>query len=130
MAEGLLKVALPDTEISSAGLQALVDQPADALAREVMSERGISLEGHVAKQITLEASQRADLILVMDHNQRRAVEERYVFTAGKVFRICEFSDQDVPDPYRHGRPFFEQALSLIEHGAQQWVNRISRVSSR
>jgi protein-tyrosine phosphatase len=74
--------------------------------------------------------QRADLILVMDREQRRWVEERYLFAVGKVFRLGEFGDRDVPDPYRSGRDVFSQSLSLIEDGAQEWVKRISRVSSR
>jgi protein-tyrosine phosphatase len=130
MAEGLLAAALPDAQVSSAGLEALVGNKADPLACELMDERGISLASHRARQISLDLCQRADLILVMDHEQRRTVEERYLFAAGKVFRLCEFSDKDVPDPYRAGRTAFNQSLSLIEDGAQEWVKRISRVSSR
>lgn len=130
MAEGLLAAALPDAQVASAGLGALVGERADAIACELMQERGITIEGHRARQISFDACQRADLILVMDGEQRRAVEERYLFASGKVFRLCEFSDQDVPDPYRAGRASFERSLTLIEDGTQQWVKRISRVSSR
>ncbi|MDM0012621.1 low molecular weight protein-tyrosine-phosphatase [Variovorax sp. J22P168] len=130
MAEGLLAAALPDAQVSSAGLGALLGEPADPIARELMQQRGIPIDNHRARQIALDQCQRADLILVMDGKQRRAIEERYVFAAGKVFRLCEFSDQDVPDPYRAGRSSFERSLALIEDGAQQWVKRISRVSSR
>lgn len=130
MAEGLIAAALPDAQVASAGLAAMVGAPADEIARDLMRQRGISIESHRAKQIGLDACQRADLILVMDGQQRRSVEERYLFAAGKVFRLCEFSDQDVPDPYGAGRASFERALTLIEDGTQQWVQRISRVSSR
>lgn len=130
MAEGLIAAALPDARVASAGLSALVGEPADAIARELMRERGISIEDHRARQISLDACQRADLILVMDAEQRRAVEERYLFASGKVFRLCEFSDRDVPDPYQAGRATFERSLALIEDGTQQWLQRISRVSSR
>ena len=130
MAEGLLAAALPEAQVASVGLGALVGEPADAMARELMQERGIPIEGHRARQISSEVCQRADLILVMDGEQRREIEERYLFASGKVFRLCEFSDQDVPDPYRAGRASFERSLTLIEDGTQQWVKRISRVSSR
>lgn len=130
MAEGLLAAALPEAQVASVGLGALVGEPADAMARELMQERGIPIEGHRARQINSEVCQRADLILVMDGEQRREIEERYLFASGKVFRLCEFSDQDVPDPYRAGRASFERSLTLIEDGTQQWVKRISRVSSR
>lgn len=130
MAEGLLASALPDAEIGSAGLEALVGHPADPIACELMNERGVNLADHRARQISHELCQQADLILVMDREQRRRVEERYPFAVGKVFRLGEFSDRDVPDPYRAGRDVFGQSLSLIEDGAQEWVKRISRVSSR
>jgi len=130
MAEHLLASALPDVEFGSAGLEALVGHPADPTACELMDERGISLAAHRARQISLDMCQRADLILVMDREQRRWVEEQYLFAIGKVFRLGEFSDRDVPDPYRAGRDVFRQSLSLIEDGAQEWAKRISRVSSR
>jgi len=129
MAEGLVAAALPGTHVSSAGLQAMTGQRADPIACELMSERGLSIESHRARQLNLDMCQRADLILVMDRDQRRTVQERYLFAAGKVFRLCEFSDQDVPDPYRSGRNVFQRSLTLIEDGAQQWIKRISRVSS-
>ena len=130
MAEGLLAQAVPDAQVSSVGLEAMAGLRADPIACELMAERGLSLDKHRARQISMDACQRADLILVMDRSQRRMVEERYLFAAGKVFRLCEFSDQDVPDPYRAGRASFERALSLIEDGSRQWVQRISRVASR
>ena len=129
MAEGLVAAALPGMQVSSAGLHALVGQPADPIACELMEERGVGIGAHRARQLSLDLCQRADLILVMDREQRRTIEERYMFAAGKVFRLCEFSDQDVPDPYRLGRGVFQQSLALIEEGSQQWVQRISRVSS-
>lgn len=130
MAEGLLAAAAPDATVSSAGLDAMLGQRADPIACDLMRARGLDIEGHRARSISLDACQRADLILVMDRHQRRAVEERYLFTSGKVFRLGEFSDQDVPDPYREGRAMFERAFSLIEDGTRQWVKRISRVTSR
>lgn len=129
MAESLVAAALPGVQVSSAGLNALVGQGADPIACELMEARGISLAAHRARQIGREMCQQADLILVMDREQRREVVERYLFAAGKVFRLCEFSDQDVPDPYRAGRSVFQQSLALIDDGSQQWVKRISRVSS-
>lgn len=129
MAEALFQAALPRAQVASAGLEALVGHPADPIACELMRERGISITDHEARQLDTEMCQRADLILVMDREQRRALEERYQFAIGKVFRLCEFTDQNVLDPYRAGRDAFRRALSLIDGGAQQWAKRISRVSS-
>ncbi|WP_213953317.1 low molecular weight protein-tyrosine-phosphatase [Variovorax sp. dw_954] len=130
MAEALLAQALPDCEVSSAGLSAMVGRPADPIARDLMNDRGISIEKHRARQVSLDLCQRADLILVMDVEQRRDIERRYPFVSGKVFRLCEQEKRDVPDPYQAGRAAFQTSLALIEDGATQWANRISRVSSR
>ncbi len=129
MAEGLMAAAMPGIRVASAGLQPLSGQQADPLALELMNERGIDIGAHRAQAMNMDMCQRADLILVMDRDQRRSVQERYLFAAGKVFRLCESSGRDVPDPYRADRGAFQRSLALIEDGAQQWVNRISRVSS-
>lgn len=129
MAQALLAEAMPDCTVSSAGLGALTGQPADPCARELMQARGLNIDAHRARQISLDMCQRADLILVMDTEQRRVVEQRYPFTHGKVFRLCEQDKRDVPDPYQAGLPAFQASLALIESGAMQWVHRISRVSS-
>ncbi|MEJ8846402.1 low molecular weight protein-tyrosine-phosphatase [Variovorax rhizosphaerae] len=130
MAEGLLAQALPDCNVSSAGLGALTGHAADPIACELMKDRGISIEQHRARQVSLDLCQRADLILVMDLEQRRDLERRYPFVSGKVFRLCEQDKRDVPDPYKAGRTAFQTSLALIEEGVKQWANRISRVSSR
>ena len=130
MAEGLLSASLPGVKVRSAGLEALVGRPADSIACELMSRCGVNIDAHRAMQVSKDMCQQADLILVMDREQRRVIEERYHFVIGKVFRLCEFSDQDVPDPYLAGREAFRHSLSLIEDGARQWAQRIPRVSSR
>lgn len=125
-----MAAALPQAQVSSAGLGAMIGYQADPMARQLMSERGFSIDGHRARQINLDMCQRVDLILVMDREQRREVEHLYPFTSGKVFRLCEASGQDVPDPYRASRGAFEQSFALINSGAQQWIDRIFRVASR
>jgi len=129
MAEGLVKAALPDRQVASAGLGALIGHGADPIACALMKERGLSIDAHRAQQLQSDMCRRADLILVMDGGQRREIEQRYSFTLGRVFRLCERSGQDVPDPYRAGDSAFRTSFALIESGVQQWVQRISRVSS-
>lgn len=129
MGEALLAAALPAQQVASAGTGALSGHAADPMATELMHEKGISIAAHRARQLNLTLCQRADLILVMDREQRVLVQRRYPFTSGKVFRMAEHSGQDVADPYRQGRSAFEAALALIEHGAQQWAQRISQISS-
>jgi protein-tyrosine phosphatase len=118
MGEALIAAALPNIKVSSAGVGALVGQPADALARELMAKRGLDIESHRARQ----------LILVMDEEQRLHINEKHPLTRGKLFRLGEVARVDIPDPYRLGQPAFERALKLIDDGASAWVERIKKLS--
>ncbi|MGO4606554.1 low molecular weight protein-tyrosine-phosphatase [Variovorax sp. 2RAF20] len=128
MGEALIAAALPQLEVASAGVGALVGQPADPIARQLMAERGLDIEAHRARQLTNLMCQQADLILVMDEEQRLLISQRHPLTRGKLFRLGEVARVDIPDPYRLGRPAFEQALQLIDAGASAWAERIRKLS--
>ncbi len=128
MAEVILRAAMPNLHVVSAGLGALTGNPAEPIATLLMKRRGIDLSQHRAQQITLDHCRNADLILVMDVLQRSAVGERYPFSRGKIFRIAENLNKDVPDPYRRGEGAFEESLSLIDKGLEMWIDRISRIN--
>lgn len=128
MAEALIAAALPHLKVASAGVGALVGQPADPLALALMAERGLNIGAHRARQLTSAMCQEADLILVMDEEQRLHINQRYTFTRGKLFRLGEVARVDIPDPYRLGRLAFDQALQLIDAGATTWAERIKKLS--
>jgi protein-tyrosine phosphatase len=129
MAEGLLAAGLPHLRVFSAGTGALVGKPADPMSQALMQRRGIDISGHVAQQVSQMLCRQADLILVMDREQRRHLEATYPFVRGKVFRIAEFSvAQDVPDPYGKDEAAFEHALALIDAGVRTWIDRILKIT--
>ncbi|TAJ60725.1 low molecular weight protein-tyrosine-phosphatase [Variovorax sp.] len=128
MGEALIAAALPNLNVSSAGVGALVGHAADPLACALMAERGLNIEAHRARQLTNSMCQEADLILVMDEEQRLHVSQRHPFTRGKLFRLGEVARVDIPDPYRLGRSAFDQALQLIDAGATAWAERIKKLS--
>jgi protein-tyrosine phosphatase len=127
MAEALFAAALPSVCVMSAGTGALVGEPADPTAQELMAARGMDISAHRAQQIKSVLCQQAEIILVMDSPMRRHLEDQYPFVTGKVFRLCEFSKTDVPDPYRRPREIFEQSLALIDTGVDAWAERINRI---
>lgn len=127
MAEGLLASALPDVRLHSAGLSALVGQPADETAIDLLARRGIDIGAHRARQINRQICLESDVVLVMEKEQRRRLEKTYPETCGRVFRLGEFLDQDVPDPYRQPPEAFRSALALIDKSISQWVPRIQRL---
>jgi protein-tyrosine phosphatase len=127
MAEGLFAAALPGSRVSSAGLGALVGHPADETAVRLLRSRGIDISGHRATQINKQLCLESDIVLVMDAEQRRRMEEMYPQARGRIFRLGEVTKQDVLDPYRRPEQAFVDALTLIEQCVHQWVQRIHKL---
>jgi len=127
MAEALLRDALRGKEevvVESAGLGALVGEPASEFSVELMQERSLDISGHRAQQLTPELVTRADLILVMESGHRRAIDADEPTARGKVYRLGEWQDIEIPDPYRQPREAFEETLELIDKGVADWVERL------
>lgn len=127
MAEAILRDALKDDAgitISSAGVGALVGHPADEHALALMKERGLDISGHEARQLTPELINDNDLILVLESGHKRVIDSNEPSARGKVYRLGEWQNQDIPDPYRKPRAAFEQALALIDQGCKSWAEKI------
>jgi protein-tyrosine phosphatase len=127
MAEGILRQSLPDRNVYSAGIGALIGKPADPLSVQLMAEQGIDISLHRAQQISASLVAQAELILVMDQEQKNYVEAQYVGVRGKVFRLGEAAKFDVPDPYREGIESFRAAYRLIDEGVKVWVDQLNRM---
>lgn len=127
MAQGLLSAALPQAQVQSAGLGALVGMPADETAIRLMHQHGIDITSHRARQVSRVLCTQADLVLVMDTEQRERLEGMYPQVRGRVFRLGEHTRRDIPDPYRQPEKAFRDALALLEEGASEWLRRIQRI---
>ncbi|GGI82255.1 low molecular weight protein-tyrosine-phosphatase [Legionella impletisoli] len=134
MAEALLKHHLKkqgaDRVVSSAGIQALEGRPADSIAQELMTQKGIEISHHRARQLNAEMVHASDLILVMSRDQKKQVEQGFPNSQGKVFRLGEQEGFDVIDPYKRMRAIFEQSLAQIEYGLEHWYQVLSPKSER
>ena len=130
MAEGLLRQALQGHAISSAGLGALVGQPADPHAIALMQQQGIDITPHRARQLESWMVGAADMVLVMDMEQKRRVEQQYPLCRGKVFRLGEHGKYDIADPYRQELDAFRESAELIQQGVAAWVERIQAITEK
>lgn len=124
LAEAMLAREFPDRVVWSAGLGALVGEPADPNSVALAAEKGMDLKAHRARQVTMHMCQRADLILVMEQHQRAELERRYPLVRGRVFCL---GSQDIADPYRLPRSAFKSAYSDIERGVADWAVRIRQL---
>lgn len=123
MGEGLLRHRLPGAEVASAGLGALVGQPADAVAIELMAERGIDLTAHRARQVTAAMVKGFELVLVMEKGHVAALEALTPAARGRVQLLGRFGGFEVHDPYRRPRAAFEEAAALIDRGIGDYLQR-------
>ena len=124
LAQVLLAREFPDRMVWSAGLGALVGEPADPISIALAKEQGMDLSAHRAQQVNLQMCQRADLILVMEQHQSTELERRYPLVRGKVFRL---GGRDIADPFRLQREAFETAYADIASGVTDWVARIRQL---
>lgn len=128
IAEGLLKRALPEASVRSAGVGAMIGQPADPLARQLTQEQGFDISAHRAQSLTAWMVNEADIILTMDLEQKRFIEQKYATSKGKVFRLGEFDKYDIPDPYMESLEVFRQTYGLIAQGVDALVERIAHIN--
>ncbi|WP_116130949.1 low molecular weight protein-tyrosine-phosphatase [Tropicimonas sp. IMCC34043] len=90
----------------------------DPRMQKAAREYGYDLRGLIARQFLAEDFERFDLILAMDRNNLRAIEDlrpRGNTTPVRLFLSYGPSERlDVPDPYYSGG--FDAVVRLIEHG--------------
>jgi len=101
MAEFMLRDAAATAglaiEVESAGVSAEVGRPATREARQVLSEIGVSGEGHVARMLTEQMLAEADLVLVATESLMRRVMQFNGADASKTKLMLV--DADLPDPW-------------------------------
>ena len=128
IAAAMLAREFPDRTLESAGLAALVGQPADPKAVESVESLKLDLSAHRARQVTGAMCRAADLILVMEQDHKTELSRRYPLVRGKVFRLGEAGEFDVADPYRGPRHAYETACIEIASGVDAWGRRIRQLS--
>ena len=124
MAEYLLKQQHADIHVESAGISGMVGHTADAKAQLCMQRLAIDMSPHIARKLNAEQLKKADLVLVMSHNQQKHIEQTWPFSKGKVFRLGHWQNKNVPDPYQHDQTFFDNTCQLIQQCVADWKNHI------
>lgn len=124
-AAALLGKLLPNRDVSSAGLAAVVGHDMDETARDVAAAHGLVCPPHQARQLDGTIAARADLVLVMEKRQRNEVMKRYPAASGKVFLLSHWDGgEDIPDPFRRDRTVFDNVYRMLEQGVQTWLGRL------
>lgn len=125
--EAFLQAKLPQSNVSSAGISALVGYPADPHSINLMREHNIDISSHLARQIDSEMISAADLILTMEKRHNKHIQSRFNGTTGKVHLIGKWlDDREIPDPFRKGERAFRISMENIEKCTEAWAEVLSK----
>lgn len=126
------KHGLP-TAVESAGLETSFGKPAHPLAQVVGTQGGLLLSKHATQPLHKEQVERADMILVMEWEQRNRVIKLYPQATQKVFLLRQFYDQsvrEVADPYSGTLQDFQICFSMITQACDVLVARMLPAGKR
>ncbi len=128
VAEGILKKMSEQYQlglsVSSAGVHAMVDDPAQPHSIEVARARGVDITAHRARQLSAEILLEHEIVLVTDETVRKIAMQQYPFSTGKIKKIGDFRQQEIVDPYRKPKENFEAMYVDIENCLQDWLQKI------
>ncbi|SES63002.1 low molecular weight protein-tyrosine-phosphatase [Thalassotalea agarivorans] len=124
-AEVILKELLPNKDISSAGIHAVVGADIESNAANQLNIHGHPYNTHQATQLTEELAARAELILVMEKKHQQILMQKYPSASGKIMLLGKWNcDEDIPDPYKKDTVAFEHAYNQINKHCALWADKI------
>jgi protein-tyrosine-phosphatase len=89
-------------QVSSAGTWAEAGFPASERAKEAARKLGFeALEAHRSRPVSPALLESADLVIVMERNQKEALSAEFPAQAGKIHLLAAFAPgpgYDIPDP--------------------------------
>lgn len=129
MAEAIFKERLKkhgkqDITVSSAALVDMKGEPADPIAAKILMENGFDGTDHRSTLLTDDFVSGADMVVVMEENQRRLIIERYPEAETKIHLLKSYTkgyketDSDIKDPHRmsvyHYRLCFSEIYLAVD----------------
>jgi protein-tyrosine phosphatase len=124
LAKGLIneKGISKNVRVLSAGTSIIPNSRAPEQAIQVMEKKGLDLKNHVAKQLTPEMIEEADLILTMTRSNKQFVLSMVPKAQDKVFTLKEY----VQNLISHNADVEKQLLDLssrLENKEQDFYNK-------
>lgn len=125
LAEALLRAELPHLNVASAGIGALVGDPADPNAETIAAEQGLVVSAHAARQVDDSLVAGSDLILALDRGHLRWITANFPHARGRVFLLGHWNNEaEVPDPYGSSVENFREGYELIRLYTRSWLPRL------
>ena len=125
-AEKLLQQQLGNINVSSAGLAAMAGAGIDAQMLHCLAATGIEGVQHVARQLTRELVQQADLVLAMERDHVKIVLQLAPEAAGKTMLLGKWNNnEEIEDPYRCSDEFFQLVYAKIQRNVDLWAGKLN-----
>jgi protein-tyrosine-phosphatase len=116
--------------VSSAGTWVKEKGKAQPKAIQQALKHNLDLKNHVTREITGEMIEANDLVIVMTHNQKEALQFEFPVQCGKIVMLSELSDHDevdVPDPaefnFIESTAIFNDLTRAIDQGYYEIIKR-------
>lgn len=112
--------------IGSAGVAARVGNPAAGHACALMSELGIEIGDHRARQLTQGLARDYTLILVMERGHRQCIEKQWPMLRGRVYLLGAKRNTEIMDALGGGAAQFRLSFQQIRDCLMDWDDRLWR----
>ncbi|SFV03564.1 protein tyrosine phosphatase [Polaromonas sp. YR568] len=130
MAEQVIARRMPELTVVSAGLNTVNGQMADLNSRQIAKANSLNLEHHRSKRVSYSLCKSAQLVLAMETDLATTLKWLFPMAHTRIFRIGEFRDIDVVDPYCQTRDMFELAFRQIELCVDGWIPHLEALRGR
>ena len=111
--------------VSSAGLAAVVGEPAEENAVVLLQQKGVDLSAHRARQLEASHVLAADLVLVMEKWQKAEVERLCPPARGRTYLLAHWQDGlEIKDPHLASAAVFEAVFDKISVAVDAWLERL------
>lgn len=111
-------------EVESAGIHAMIGDSAAPHTQKIMlQDYDIGVSQHRARQITEDMVFSNHLVITMDKGQSDVLKKKYPFVSGKIYRLGEWRNTDIVDPYQQPESVFTSCINLIHACTHDWIKK-------
>lgn len=119
--------------VFSAGLEGIDGRDAYPLAQTVAARMGVDLAAHRARAVSAAMIAEADLVLVMEPEQRSQVQRRFPLAVGKTFLmghlVADRPVSTIADPYGKDTDAFNECFTTLIAASEALIARISQAAT-
>lgn len=135
VAEALLRsklhaAGLGDWTVASAGTWATRDNAASEFSIRLMAEQGLDIHAHRSQPVTDQLMQRSDLLLCMETEHVRMLQQAYPLHRHKIYTLRQMLDKrgSVQDPYGGSRRQYERMVAEVDELIERGLLRIQTLA--